>query len=322
MAAGLVFAGLTGACGGSAPAAPVAPSAGLFPATPVQSGPPAQPTPAATPSDRPVRVVVAADLACSTPEPTPEDCQQLATAEVAESLHPDAVLLAGDLQYDHAGADEFARSYDPSWGRFKAITHPAPGNHEYDTEGAAPYFDYFGDAAGPRDKGWYSFDLGAWHVIALNSNCREIGGCGEDSAQLAWLREDLARHPARCVLAYWHHPRWSHSKHGDNDEVASFVQTLYDAGAEVVFNGHDHNYQRFQPRTPDGEPDQARGLREFVVGMGGRDRYRIDSEEGEDAATDASFGVLEVTLRSDRYDWRYVPAAGGTDADQGSAACH
>lgn len=321
MVTGLLVAALTGACAGTQPADSVVRSTSRVPATPTRTAPPtADPAPDA--SGRPVQVVVAGDLACSTPEPTPDDCQQLATAEVAESLHPDAVLLVGDLQYEHARADEFARSFDPSWGRFKAITHPVAGNHEYDTDGAAPYFDYFGDAAGPRDRGWYSFELGAWHVVALNSNCSEVGGCGEGSAQLAWLRADLAQHPARCVMAYWHHPRWSNSSHGDNTKVAPFVQTLYDAGAELVFTGHDHNYQRFQPRNPSGELDDASGLREFVVGMGGRDRYKIRSEDGADAGTDDSFGVLSVTLRPEGYDWRYVPAAGGTDADQGSAACH
>lgn len=304
------------------------PSAG----TPGTPGTPLPPTAGGTPSTQPVaspsgvgsvRVVVAADLAC-TPgaEPEARDCQQEATHQVAERLRPDAVLLAGDLQYEHGTAEEFAGAFDASWGRMRSIIHPAAGNHEYDTEGGAPYFDYFGAAAGRRDQGWYSLDLGAWHVIALNSNCDEVGGCGEGSAQLDWLRADLAQHRNRCVMAFWHHPRWSHAKHGDHAETGPFMTALYDAGAEAVMVGHDHDYQRFEPRSPDGVRDPARGIRQFVVGMGGRSLYSIDATDGLEAHDENTFGVLAMTLRPDGYDWEFVPAAGGSYRDQGSAACH
>jgi len=299
-------------------------SASPTPLPPTAGGTPSAASAHAAPvAPKPVRVVAAADLACSpSSAPDPGDCQQQATSQVAERLKPDAVLLAGDLQYDHGTSKEFAGAFDPSWGRLRSIIHPAAGNHEYDTNGAAPYFDYFGAAAGPRDRGWYSLDLGAWHVIALNSNCDEIGGCGEGSTQLAWLRADLAKHRNQCVMAYWHHPRWSHAKHGDSARVAPFISALYDAGAEVVLVGHDHDYQRFEPRSPDGAHDPARGIRQFVIGMGGRDLYSIHSTEGLEAHTDKSFGVLSMTLRPDGYDWQFVPAAGGTYSDHGSASCH
>ena len=177
-------------------------------------------------------------------------------------LAPDAVLTLGDQQYEdgHARASS-PGSYDPTWGRLRQITHPAAGNHEYGTADADGYFDYFGEAAGPRGKGWYSVDLGGWHVVALNSNCEDVGGCGPGSEQLDWLRKDLATHTDQCVLAFWHHPRWSNAKHGDDDEVAPFVEALYEANADVVLTGHDHAYQRFVPREPDGQADQARGVR-------------------------------------------------------------
>jgi hypothetical protein len=287
------------------------------------------PTAGGTPSSAPpngaasVRVVVAADLAC-TPgaEPEARDCQQEATHQVAARLQPDAVLLAGDLQYEHGTAEEFAGAFDRSWGRMRSIIHPAAGNHEYDTGRGAAYFDFFGAAAGRRDQGWYSLELGAWHVIALNSNCDEVGGCGEGSAQLAWLRADLAEHRNRCVMAFWHHPRWSHAEHGDHAELGPFMTALYDAGAEAVMVGHDHDYQRFEPRSPDGARDPERGIRQFVVGMGGRSLYSIDSTEGLEAHDDDTFGVLSMTLGPDGYDWEFVPAAGGSYHDRGSAVCH
>ncbi|MBK6870064.1 MAG: metallophosphoesterase [Kineosporiaceae bacterium] len=287
----------------------------------VSLAPAGQPTPTHSGADA-VRVVVAADLACPSPTPQPDDCQQAATSQVALGLSPEAVVLPGDLQYDRGTREEFVRAFAPSWGRLTAITHPAAGNHEYDSPGAAPYFDYFGEAAGPPGRGWYSRDLGSWHVIALNSNCAEVGGCGEGSPQLAWLRADLARNPARCVMAFWHHPRWSHSKHGDHEQVGAFVEVLHAAGAELVFTGHDHNYQRFEPRRPDGARDEATGVRQFVIGTGGRRLYPISSTQGLDAATDESFGVLSLTLGANGYDWRFVPAAGGTYSDHGSATCH
>jgi hypothetical protein len=278
------------------------------------STPPAGPT---------VTVVAAADIACPPgQEVTREECRHAATADLARALRPDAVLLPGDLQYEDAAAEEFAKSYRPTWGRLRSITRPAPGNHEYDSERAKPYFDYFGRAAGSIDSGWYSFDLGAWHVIALNSNCDQMSGCGPGSDQDRWLRADLAANRARCTLAFWHHPRWNRGKYGDDDRSDAFVRALYDAGAEVVLTGHDHNYQRFEPRNPDGERDPARGVRQFVVGMGGRSLYSVDAGGGLASSTDDTFGVLSMTLRPNGYDWRFVAEPGRSFTDRGSGRCH
>lgn len=285
-------------------------------AAPIGSPPP---LPAAG-AQRPVRVVAVADIACSDPTPRPDRCRQADTAALTASLAPDAVLVAGDLQYDTGSAQEFARSYDPTWGGLKPITRPVPGNHEYDTWDAAAYFDYFGSASGSPETGWYSFDLGAWHLIALNSNCEHVSGCHQGSAQLAWLREDLARNADRCVLAYWHHPRWSNSRHGDSERSSAFVEELDRAGAELVLSGHDHNYQRFEPRRPDGNRDPA-GLRQFVVGTGGKSLYSISSDRGLESGEDSTYGVLDLTLRPDGYDWRFLPVDGGRPGDRGSATC-
>ncbi len=274
----------------------------------------------------PVRVVAVGDIACRESERvSAEACRQQQTSDLAMSLAPDAVLALGDLQYDEGQASGFDQVYGPTWGRLRDITHPVPGNHEYGSEGAAPYFAYFGTAAGERGQGWYSIDLGGWHLVALNSNCDEVGGCDIDSDQGRWLRRDLdAGH--QCVLAFWHHPRWSRSTHGDDPEVQPLLEQLYDAGADVVLTGHDHAYQRFDPRRPDGEADRARGIRQFVVGTGGRSLYPIEGDEvGRDglaAGTGATFGVLELTLRRGGYDWRFVAESGQSFVDSGSAACH
>jgi acid phosphatase type 7 len=230
------------------------------------------------------------------------------------------VLVLGDLQYEDGTAAGFRQVYDPTWGRVRSITHPAIGNHEYESGGGG-YFDHFGAAAGPQGEGWYSFDLGAWHLVALNSNCDRVG-CGTGSVQERWLAADLAAHPNRCTLAFWHHPRWSGGEHGDDPLVAPLLQDLYAAGADVVLNGHDHDYERFAPLDPAGAPDPARGLREFVVGSGGRSHYRVTPSARTQAYTDATFGVLELTLRRTGYDWSFRPEAGGRWTDTGSAGCH
>lgn len=267
-----------------------------------------------------VDVVAVGDMVCGAGQAVePEKCAQSRTVDVAADLKPDVLLALGDLQYDEGSAADFEQAYDPTWGRLKSITRPVAGNHEYRSPGAAPYFDYFGERAGEPGKGWYSFDLGAWHVVALNSNCDQID-CGPDSEQLAWLRADLAASRAACTLAYWHHPRWSNSKHGDDEAVDPFVQALDDAGADVVLTGHDHIYQRFEPRSADGDPTPD-GIREFVVGTGGRSLYALDQgEAGLDAWTVDEFGVLDLTLHDDGYDWRFVPVSGPA-TDAGSATC-
>jgi calcineurin-like phosphoesterase family protein len=237
---------------------------------------------------------------------------------------PGTVLALGDEAYDNGAPAEFSDCYAPSWGRFKRRTQPAPGNHEYDTDGAAGYFDYFGAAAGSRDKGYYSFDLGGWHIVSLNSNCSDIGGCDAGSPQERWLRADLAAHPGRCTLGYWHHPYFtSGTEHGREEEMGPIWQALYEQGAEVVLSAHEHNYERFAPQTPAGKRDPRRGIVDFVVGTGGKSHYDLGRPiDNSEARNDKTFGVLELRLRRSGYSWRFLAAGGPHFSDSGSASCH
>lgn len=247
-----------------------------------------------------------------------------ATADVVEQ-RTGTVATFGDNAYDRGTHREFADCYTPSWGRFLDRTRPSTGNHDYGTDGAAGYFDYFGAAAGERGEGWYSYDLGPWwHVIALNSNCWAVGGCGAGSPQEQWLRETLAANADRHVVAYLHHPRWSSGRHGSSDATAALWDALYEHGAELILAGHDHNYERFAPMAPDGSVDESHGIRSFVVGTGGTylrsfDRPPLETTEVRD---DSTRGVLELTLRVDGYEWRFLPVSGGSFTDEGSGATH
>lgn len=270
-------------------------------------------------------VVAAGDIACPAERPvTDRTCQHRATADLIAGLRPDAVLALGDLQYEKGELADFQSSYGPTWGRFAEITYPAPGNHEYRTAGAAGYFDYFGLRAGKPDAGWYSVDIAGWHVVVLNSECEQIGGCGRDSDQRRWLIEDLAANPTRCSLAVWHQARFSSGeKHGDNREYSQLWQDLQDANAELVLNGHDHTYERFGPQRADGTADPKRGVVAFVVGTGGKELRGFGPPRSNSIVrSDATFGVLELTLRSEGYSWRFVGLPGSTFSDEGSAACH
>ncbi len=277
-----------------------------------------------------VTVAAAGDIACDPSNGnfnggagTGSACQQGATAEAVAALAPDAVLVLGDNQYEQGTRAQYDVSYAPSWGAFMANTYPVPGNHEYYTSGAAGYYDYFGNRAGDPTKGYYSFDLGAWHVVALNSNCAKVGGCDAGSPQEQWLRADLAAHPARCTLAYWHHPRYSSGNHGDDAAMTDIWQALADAGADVVLSGHDHDYERFAPQDAHGHRDDAAGVRQFVVGTGGRSHYGLPAPgPNSQAVSDDTFGVLSMTLRPDSYDWAFAPIAGQSYSDSGSADCH
>jgi 3',5'-cyclic AMP phosphodiesterase CpdA len=278
-------------------------------------GRPAPATPTARPSG-PAMVVAAGDIASCT------EAGDEATARLVEEL-PGTVLTLGDTVYDHGSPREFEQCYQPTWGRFRDRTRPAPGNHDYETEGAAGYFAYFGSRAGRPGEGWHSFDLGQWHVVALNSNCEEIDGCGPGSAQERWLRADLRASRARCTLAYWHHPRFSSgARHGGDRRVAGLWEALAEAGAELVLSGHDHLYERFAPLGPDGRPQPGRGMRQFVVGTGGRSRYQFGEPlPGSEARDNSTFGVLQVVLHPDGYEWRFVPVPGGSFRDAGSDRC-
>ena len=232
------------------------------------------------------------------------------------------VATFGDNAYPRGTDADFAECYAPSWGKFKARTMPSPGNHE--AAASSGYFDYFGAAAGEPGKGYYSYDLGSWHVISLNSNCSVVvGGCDPGSPQEQWLNADLAEHPNACTLAYWHHPRFSSGIHGDQSSVAPFWDALYQAGADVVLNGHDHDYERFEPLNPSGEPDPAQGIRQFVVGTGGAElRTFLRIKSTSEAGVARKNGVLKMTLHPDGYDWQFVTAPDGTEEDSGSGQCH
>jgi acid phosphatase type 7 len=275
------------------------------------------------------RVAAAGDIACDPASSSFDDgvgtglrCRQLATSDLLVGRGYAAVLALGDLQYEEGAFAAFLASYARSWGRVKAITRPAPGNHEYETPGARGYYRYFGAAAGRPRMGYYSFELGTWHVVALNSNCADVGGCGRGSPQERWLRADLASHRVRCTLAYWHHPRFSSGAHGSDATYGAFWKALYDANAELVLAGHDHDYERFAPQTSRGVRDVGRVLREIVVGTGGKDLRSLVTIRPNSEVRDAtSLGVLELTLGRQAYSWRYH-AAVGSFTDSGSTPCH
>src|SRR5258706_2886597 len=278
---------------------------------------PSSASPAASASD-PV-LVGAGDIA---------SCDALAGAEATAKLIdkiPGTVFAAGDLAYPDGSAEDFANCYGPTWGRFKDRTRPAPGNHEYHSGGASVYSSYFGTAAGDPKKAYYSYELGAWHVIALNSECAEVGGCDASSPQGQWLKEDLAQHSAVCTLAYFHKPLFSSgAKHGNGPDMKPFWQTLYAAGVVVVLNGHDHDYERFAPQDPDGRADPHRGIREFVVGTGGKNTHRTfaDPKANSEVRQADTYGVLKLTLHASSYDWEFVPEAGKSFKDSGTGTCH
>ena len=213
--------------------------------------------------------------------------------------------------------------FAPAWGRHRARIRPAVGNHEYYTADAAPYYRYFGAAAGDPARGYYSYDLGAWHVVALNSNCAAVGGCGAGSPQDRWLAADLAASRARCTLAYWHHPLFTSGTHGPTAEVRPLYQRLYDADADLVLTGHEHDYERFAPMDAMGNANAARGIREFVVGTGGVELRWFPGVAANSEVSDvATHGVLRLVLRATGYAWRFVPVAGEAFTDSGVGACH
>ena len=239
------------------------------------------------------------------------------TAQLIKSL-PYAVLAVGDLAYPSGTSEEFSRCYEPTWGAFKARTYPAPGNHDYRTPGAKGYFDYFGARAGDRNKGYYSFDIGQWHIVSLNSN-RELE---PGSPQLVWLAADLQQHRQACVLAYWHHPRFSSGPHGDDVRLQAIWALLYQQGVSVVVAGHDHDYERFTPMNEMGERDAVRGIRSFVAGTGGAQHYSLGQHHLlSEVWHGDSWGVLKLTLGAHSYAWEFLPVAGSIFHDAGSAQC-
>jgi hypothetical protein len=296
-------------------------------------------------------VAAAGDIACDPADPyfkggngTSTRCHQAKTANILLTSGASAVLPLGDDQYECAGLAAFAQSYHPTWGNLKSITYPSIGNHEYETSGgtdcdrtgrAGGYFSYYG-SGGPAPVncpsggitppcgpgGYYSFDIGAWHLIALNANCNKVsGGCGSTSPQVTWLKSDLAASHSLCTLAYWHQPRFSSTYSSPNSSMLGAWNALYQAGAEIVLNGHVHNYQRFAPRTPSGTVSSAKGIREFIVGTGGMSLGSLGSYRTNMEAGFKSFGVLQLTLLPASYTWQFVSDT-GTILDSGNFACH
>ncbi|HEY1231580.1 MAG TPA: metallophosphoesterase [Ramlibacter sp.] len=244
------------------------------------------------------------------------------TVAAGLAADPQAIVLTlGDHTYPHGRAKEFADCYGPTWGAFKDRTWPAPGNHEYYTPKAAPYFAYFGERAG---RGYYSLDMQGWHIVSLDSNLAPI----EHAAQIAWLRADLASHPARCTLAFWHHPLYSSGGHGSIPKMRDAWRLLQEAGAELVLSGHDHDYERFAPQDADGHLDRAHGMRQFVVGTGGAYPtpflFTVKNSEMRDSGRT---GVLRLRLLDGRYEWEFLESGrltplGLPPPDRGSDVCH
>ena len=227
------------------------------------------------------------------------------------------VFTTGDHAYQNGTAEQFEHCYHPTWGRHRSRTRPVPGNHDYEQAGGGPYYDYFGSRAGAAGLGYYSFDAGNWHIVALNS----VIPAGEGSAQLMWLRDDLAETSSRCLAAIWHHPLFSSGPNPPQAEMRAAWRVLQEAGAEFVVNGHDHLYERFAPADEVGRP-MANGIREFIVGTGGAPLYGFAAIHPASEARGSAWGVMKFTLRPDAYTWEFVPIAGESFRDTGTAACH
>lgn len=292
-------------CGGrsNTPTGPTAP-----PTNPLPPGTPVPPT--TVPPSAPQIFVGAGDIGwCGSPGPEQ-------TARLVDTIGG-TVFAVGDLAYFSGTRKEFLDCYDPSWGRHKSRTRPVPGNHEYVTTGASPYFDYFGALAGPSGLGYYSFELGEWHAIALNS----LLPVNDGSAQAQWLRMDLAASHSKCTIAYWHYPLFTSGPNGSQTQMRDVWRILYGADVDIVVNGHDHLYERFAPQSPDGGRDDARGIREFIVGTGGASPYNfVTASANSEARISNTYGVLKLTLQSGSYQWEFIPVSGQSDFGNGS--CH
>jgi hypothetical protein len=282
-------------------------------------------------------VAAAGDIACSPSDPNfnggngrPGKCHMKATSDLVLAMNPATVLMLGDGQYNSGSLADFKASYALSWGRLKSKTRPAVGNHEYGTSGASGYFSYFGDAATPRQpgcrsncQGYYSFNVGSWHVAVLNTECSRVpGGCGSGSAQDRWLESDLTAHPNTCTLVMGHEPRWA-SNSAASSAIGPLVQDMYDAGVDLFLAGHSHTYERFAPQRPSGQRDDAKGVRQFVVGTGGSFFTGFSTIlPNSQVHKSQVFGVLKLTLGSGGYDWSFVADPSTPFTDTGHGACH
>jgi hypothetical protein len=300
------------------------------------TAPPPDPTPTPSPPSGGDPIIGAAgDIACDPADPNfnngagnASGCHQKATSNLVVGTGLTGILTLGDEQYDDGTLAKFQQVYDTTWGKANNLGHQGVGNHEYLTSGAKGYWDYFNGVgiangpAGPRGKGWYSFDIGTWHIVALNSNCDKIA-CGSGSAQETWLKQDLAAHPNACTLAFFHHPRFSSGIAGNTTATSAFWNDLYNAGADVVLGGHDHDYERFKPQTPAAVADSTKGITEFVVGTGGKSLKSFSGVRSNSVVRHTgTYGVLRMTLHAKSYDYKFVPEAGQTWTDSGTASCH
>jgi 3',5'-cyclic AMP phosphodiesterase CpdA len=239
------------------------------------------------------------------------------TAQVLDDI-PGIVFTTGDNAYPKGTVENFEECYESSWGRHKARTRPSPGNHDLLTKKGAPYYDYFGENAGPKGRGYYSYTLGSWHIISLNSDAP----ADRRSRQMQWLWQELEANQSKCILAYWHIPVFSSGSHGGDPKMVEVWRLLSRYGADVIVNGHDHVYERFAPQNSAGKADAERGIRQFTVGVGGAGVYPFKRVlKNSEARTAKAYGVIKFTLHEDSYDWEFVYAAGDAFEDKGSASC-
>jgi acid phosphatase type 7 len=250
-----------------------------------------------------------------------------ATARILAEYPHAAIATLGDNAYQHGTLEEFENCYAPTWGKFKDRTMPATGNHDEATKNAQGYWNYFGSSSGPYDKYYYSYDLGSWHVVVLNSDCWRVDGCAIDDPQAEWLRYDLEQHPTLCTLAYWHRPTFSSGRYGAPNETARvrpLWRVLNEQGADVLLTGHEHSYERFAPMDAEGTRDDAKGVRLFVVGTGGGNLRPFENPPLPTTETrrDDTWGVLKLELKPTGYGWNFLPVAGSSFSDSGTGSCH
>jgi hypothetical protein len=279
-------------------------------------------SPQSDPVDQTAILVGAGDIVgCQNPQGA------LATAKLIEKI-PGTVFTLGDLVYDASTLGQFQNCYGRSWGKFKGRTRPALGNHEYQVRNAVPYFQYWAGQAGPPGKGYYSYELGAWHVVVLNTNCEALGqdGCAAGSPEEVWLRQDLSEHRGSCIVAYGHHALFSSGifrSHAVHPELKRLWEDLYAAHADLVLAGHEHAYERFAPQDPEGRADPQHGIREIVAGTGGRSHYPLGVPvPNSEVQNDDTYGVLKLSLSSQSYAWEFIPEEGKSFRDAGTYACH
>lgn len=300
------------------PAWTLTPTPDLTATTTTTIAPSDTPSPTLTPTPQPVVLAGAGDISICGQDGDDR------TALLLERIRPDIVFTAGDNSNESGTFEEYVGCFDASWGKFRGMIRPAPGNHDYAAhEDGAAYFQYFGESAGEIGEGYYAYEAGGWLVMALNSNCLNIDGCGPSSPQVQWLEAQLEASTARCTLAYWHHPRWTSGLAGNSHWLDAFWQVLYAHGAEIVISGHDHHYERFAPQDPSGNADAERGIRQFVVGTGGASQRGLaDPLPNSEVRHTGEYGVLELVLYPDRYEWTFHSVEPDGFSDSGVGYCH